>query len=224
MFLNCAKGGHRHLTKFPDGVSFHGVGTHGLAEQRSAFRVPAPPATADEYAAMIQRTPLRDHPPGLEFYDDLDNVGGMFVGPDWVIMLGLADMQRLTCKVLTQWSPQVAAIYRSRSGATPNAHALYAFAVHSATLRCLAHELGHALITAGSPNPFAPDGEAGADFYAGRFDAEMGRSPELGALFFLSIGCTGGSCHHPSPSIRATAHRAGFDAQLMETRRYSATG
>jgi hypothetical protein len=224
MLLNCAKGRHRRFTKFPNSIAFHGVSSHGLAEQRSATRVPTPPGTADEYAAMIQRTPLRDHPPGLEFYDDLGDVGGMFVGPDWAIMLGLGDMQRLTCKVLGQWSPQVAAIYRARNGAPPTAHALYAYAVHSATLRCLAHELGHALICAGSVNPFAPDGEAGADYYAGRFDAEMGRSPELGALFFLSIGCTGHACNHPSPSIRATAHRAGFDAQLLETRRYSATG
>ena len=223
MFLNCAKGRLHRVTKFPNGIAFHEVSAHGVAEQRSATRVSAPPGMADEYVAMIQRTPLRDHPPGLEFYDDLGNVGGMFVGPDWVIMLGLGDMQRLTTKVLGQWSPQVTEIYRARSGA-PSAHALYGFAVHSATLRCLAHELGHALICGGSPNPFAPDGEAGADYYAGKFDAEMGRSPELGALFFLSIGCTGHSCDHPSPSIRATAHRAGFDAQLMETRRYSLTG
>jgi hypothetical protein len=224
MLLNCAKGRLHGVTKFPDGIAFHEVSAHGIAEQRSATRVPAPPGMADEYATMIQRTPLRDHPPGLEFYDDLGDVGGMFVGPDWVIMLGLGDLQRLTCKVLGQWSPQVSTIYRARNGAPPSTQALYAYATHSATLRCLAHELGHALIVAGAPNPFAPDAEAGADFYAGRFDAEMGRSPELGALFFLSIGCTGHACDHPSPSIRATAHRAGFDAQLMETRRYAFTG
>jgi hypothetical protein len=224
MFLNCAKGRQRGITKLHNGIAFHRVGAHGFAEQRSAIRVADPPGTADEYATMIQRTPLRDHPPGLEFYDDLEDVGGMFVGPDWVIMLGLGDMQRLTCKVLRQWSPQVAAIYRARSGAPPSAEALYAFAAHSVTLRCLAHELGHALIVAGAANPFAPDGEAGADYYAGRFDAEMGRSPELGALFFLSVGCTGHACNHPSPSIRATAHRAGFDAQILETRQYAFAG
>jgi hypothetical protein len=80
----------------------------------------------------------------------------------------------------------------------------------------MAHELGHALIFTGAANPCAPDGEAGADYYAGKFDAAGGRSPDLGALFFWSIGCAGDFCDHPSPDIRAAACRAGFDAHLAQ--------
>ena len=57
------------------------------------------------------------------------------------------------------------------------------------------------------------DDEAGADFYAGKLDASMGRSRDLGAMFFFAIGCTGISCSHPAPELRASAYLAGHDAQ-----------
>jgi hypothetical protein len=217
MFLLCPKGCERSVARFQNGtVAFHGEAAHGFADQKSAVRVAAPRGMEVEYAAMTQRTRLHATPPALEFYDDLHDVGGMFVGLEWLIMLGVRDMQRIAGNVLRQWSPQVAALYRARTGMQPTPQALDTFAVQTATVRCMAHELGHALIFSGASNPYAPDGEAGADYYAGKFDAAGGRSPDLGAIFFWSIGCTGASCDHPSPDIRASAHRAGFDAQLAE--------
>jgi hypothetical protein len=217
MFLQCTTGCQQRVARFHDGrVAFHGVGVHGFADQKSAARVAAPQGLAEEYAAMIRRTALHANPPSLEFYDDLQDVGGMFVGIEWLILIGVRDMLRLAGKVLRQWSPQVAAIYGARTGIHPTAEGLHAIAVRTVAVRCMAHELGHALIFAGAANPCEPDGEAGADYYAGRFDAAGGRSPQLGALLFWSIGCAGDVCDHPSPNIRAAAYRAGFDAQVAE--------
>lgn len=74
----------------------------------------------------------------------------------------------------------------------------------------MAHELGHAAIYRGAHNPYAPDGEAGADYYAGRLDAHRNMNTELGAMFFFSIGCIGDSCTHPEPNVRAAAYRRGY--------------
>jgi len=98
-------------------------------------------------------------------------------------------------------------------GVRPDPGTLFAFAIDVATRRCIAHELGHAMISRGASNPYAPDDEAGADYYAGGFDAARNKNRDLGELFFHAIGCVGSSCTHPAPDVRAAAYRAGYVAQ-----------
>jgi hypothetical protein len=168
-----------------------------------------------EYQALVQMTQLSRSPPALEFYDDLHDVGGLFSGADWVIMVGLRDMERIAARVLSKWSERVADIYANgNGGARPTREVLRNYVHQAATRRCMAHEIGHALIYRGAANRYAPDGEAGADYYAGRLDAERRRSQALGEIFFWTIGCVGSSCDHPSPDDRAAAYNAGYADQL----------
>jgi hypothetical protein len=168
----------------------------------------------EEYRALVRATSMRDSPPALEFYDDLHGVGGMFVVDDWMIMIGVRDMQNVAADLLQRWRKQLTDLYMvGHGGQWPTPAELHAFAVEVATRRCMAHEIGHALISSGAPNPYKPDEEAGADYYAGRLDAIRGNDKSLGMMFFFSIGCVGVSCAHPTPNDRAAAYTAGYDEQ-----------
>ena len=167
-----------------------------------------------DFEDMLRRTSLCDNPPSLEFFDDLHGVGGMFVPAQSVILIGMKDQRDIAATVVSRWAQQVAAIYaHSNGGKRPTPAELSGFALDAAIRRCMAHEIGHALLAAGHANPYEPDEEAGADYYAGKFDAARGKSRELGEMFFFSIGCTGPSCTHPAPAARAAAYRAGYDEQ-----------
>jgi hypothetical protein len=214
--LWCPKGCECDVTRFPSGAAaLESCGCNGLVEARVSVRVQPPPGMAEEYAAMTQLTPLAQTPPGVDFYSDLHDVGGIFSGNDWVILVGVGDMLRIASTVLQSWQHAAEAVcMASNGGQRPSRPALFRFVVGAATVRCMAHELGHALIARGMANPYAPDGEAGADYYAGRLDAARGRNRQLGEMFFWSIGCVGPSCTHPRPDVRAGAYGAGYGLQL----------
>lgn len=212
-FLTCPKGCIRHAVRYTNGFATFAVpGTYG-PEHKTARQVAVPPAMHADYDKMVALTPLRDHPPALEFYDDLHGVGGMFIPQAWAIIVGVKDQAEIAARVRRIWPTEVAQLFRQVHGRLPAPGQLVPFVFDAAVRRCMAHELGHALIRNGSGNPYAPDEEAGADYYAGRFDAALGRMRNLGAMFFYSIGCVGPSCTHPEPDVRAEAHGAGFDHQ-----------
>jgi hypothetical protein len=217
VMLWCPKGCERDVTRFSNGAAaFEKCGCTGLAEARVSVRVQPPPGMAEEYAAMTQLTPLAQSPPAVEFYSDLHDVGGIFSVNDWGILVGVGDMLRVASRVLTSWQQAAEAVYLVNNGGhRPSRPTLFRFVVEAATVRCMAHELGHALIAGGMVNPYAPDGEAGADYYAGRLDAARGRNRQLGEMFFWSIGCVGPSCTHPRPDVRAGAYGAGYGIQLV---------
>lgn len=214
--VSCPKGCLRHVSRPRTGtVAFYGLNAVGELDALAATRVSMRAAMAAEYEDMVSRTRLGRPPPTLEFYDDLHGVGGLFIGDQWAILIGERDMERIARNVIRQWPQHVARLYMNGNGGqrgTPQA--VLAFAVTAATRRCIAHELGHALIYRGGANPYHPDAEAGADYYAGRLDAARGRHRLLGEMFFYSIGCIGDSCTHPSPPNRAAAYGAGYQQQL----------
>ncbi|MBI5515227.1 MAG: hypothetical protein HY909_15730 [Deltaproteobacteria bacterium] len=212
--MPCFKGClNRNVQRHPRRLLFTGRGLAGGPELKSATPVFGPADMVAEYREMVGLTNLRSAP-ALEFYDDLHGVGGIFSAADWTILVGVRDMDQIAGAVLGRWSAQVAAIYTQSYGSIPSAQTLPVYAREVATRRCIAHELGHALIYSGARNPYAPDDEAGADYWAGRLDAARGRSLELGEMFFWTIGCTSSSCDHPSPDVRAAAYRAGYESQL----------
>lgn len=214
--LSCCQGCIRPATRYANGaLTFHSANHDGRTEQKRSTRVALPPEFRTDYDAMVRRTPLKANPPILELYDTLHGVGGMFIAdPDqWVIVVGIQDMREIAAGVVARWETRVATIFANSSGGWPNRDQVHAFAFAAAMRRCTAHEIGHALLAAGSANPYAPDAEAGADYYAGRLDAACGRNRELGEMFFFSIGCVGTMCDHPSPSARATAYGKGYEDQ-----------
>jgi hypothetical protein len=77
----------------------------------------------------------------------------------------------------------------------------------------MAHELGHAMIAQGWRNPFFPDAEAGADYYAGKLDAARRHDWRIGSLIFQHIGCVGRTCAHPTPAARRDAYQRGYGEQ-----------
>jgi hypothetical protein len=212
------KGCLRRVTRCARRASLHALAfvAGGVGGTSVAVRAAPPNGIENEYAQMIASTPLRASPPALEFYEDLHGVGGLFDAQNWAILVGIRDMCEIAASVISRWPKEVATLYLSgRPGFWPTAIALSTFAFDAAVRRCVAHELGHALRSWGASNPYAPDDEAGADYYAGRLDAACGRSRDLGEMFFYAIGCVGESCDHPSPPNRAAAYGAGFDAQAM---------
>ena len=62
---------------------------------------------------------------------------------------------------------------------------LVAYAVEAATRRYLAHEVGHALISMGNPNPYDPDEEAGADYSRGSSMQPAGAAARSGRYLLL---------------------------------------
>ena len=76
--------------------------------------------------------------------------------------------------------------------------------------RAMAHEAGHAMRAEFcTPTPYR-DEELAADYLAGQLDAVLGWRPDLGALIFETIGCTGANCSHPLPRARRAAYLAGY--------------
>ena len=211
----CPKGCcDRNAVQYRNGLlTFVGPSGYGYEETKTAARVGTSPTLQRRYLGMISMTALRENPPTFEVHDDLHGVGGMFIADQWAIVVGAQDMRRIAHDVLGRWSHQVATIFVQTNGHWPTQEQLVHFVTEAATLRCIAHEIGHALIASGSGNPYHPDEEAGADYYAGRLDAAHGRSVELGKMFFYAIGCTGRTCSHPRPPTRAAAYAFGYDAQ-----------
>jgi hypothetical protein len=165
---------------------------------------------------MVSRIPGLARPPELEFYDDLHGVGGLFIADQWVIAVGQADMERIVENLIATRPTDVARVVQdiaAAQGAPINS--VRKVLLGGAMGRCIAHELGHALIFRGYVNPYAPDEEAGADHYAGRLDAARGKGGRLGEMFFRAIGCVGPTCHHPSPQGRVVAYSSGYHAQVQ---------
>lgn len=212
--LTCRKGCTRPVSRYTNGViGFTGPSAYGAPERKHATAIVVPSTMRADFDDMVCRTSLCTRPPSLEFFDDLHGVGGMFVPGDWAILVGIKDQRAIAATVVSSWPQQVAAIYAQSAGRWPTPTELSRFALDAAIRRCMAHEIGHALIVSGYPNRYQPDEEAGADYYAGEFDAVRGKNRALGEMFFFSIGCTGPSCTHPAPTVRAAAYRAGYDVQ-----------
>jgi hypothetical protein len=217
MFLYCPKGCCRQSRRHgADALAFETVGAWGESSAATARRVATPPEMQKAYSAMASK--LRDfgRPPTLEFYDDLHGVGGLFIPGDWVIAIGRKDMADIVERVLsTRWA-EVARVAQEVAAAKGFAITDVRKVMLGAAMgRCIAHELGHAAIHRGWHNPFAPDGEAGADYYAGRLDAARGNDWRLGEMFFRAIGCVGPSCSHPSPQGRSNAYVTGYREQTQ---------
>lgn len=213
--LHCSKGCSRRVARYTNGtLAFQAHDVWGFPQTKQANLVPPPSGMQKAFSDMIACTTLRSHPPALEFYDNLHGAGGMFVPDQWVIMVGLRDMREIAADVAQRWPDELINLYAGgyggRRASTPQ---LVEYSITAATGRCIAHEIGHAMIYKGYWNPYDPDQEAGADYYAGKLDAARGRSRALGKMFFFSIGCVGPSCDHPSPSVRAAAYDAGYDEQ-----------
>lgn len=210
-FLYCGRG-NLVASLGPDGPALFEL-TVPHRHRRSARQVPAIPAFERAYREMADAV-ASVRVPRLKFYDDLHDMGGLFVAADWVICLGIADMYRIADGVIASNRLLVEREVRkmaTRAGVpTPD---LRNVVFGAAAGRCLGHELGHALLSLGYSNPYDPDEEAGADYYAGKFDSVRGKSPELGAAFFAEIGCTGSRCTHPAPLKRAQAYLRGHRDQ-----------
>ena len=214
MRLPCQKGCQRRTGRYGKSLAFELANAYGQNTTGTANRVAAPPAMADAYAAMIAKVPTLGVAPTIEFYDSLHGVGGLFIPGEWVIAIGVQDIEEIADRVLAnQWS-EVAEIAtelaRSRGLSTADTRRVM---IAAGLGRCIAHELGHALIQRGWYHPFGRDAEAGADYFAGKLDAARGNDARLGELFFREIGCTGASCDHPSPDGRATAYLTGYVEQ-----------
>jgi hypothetical protein len=187
----------------------------GFHEQKVATQVPIPDAMRKDFDIMVSRTNLQNAPT-LEFYSNLHGVGGMFVGDQWAILIGVQDQQEIAAAVFRRWPAELQRIYlRVNKGRIPSQTQLFNWTVEAAIRRCMGHELGHALRATGRyQSPYA-DEEAAADYLAGKLDALRNMSPDLGRMFFFTIGCTGPSCTHPEPTTRAEAYQRGYDEQRL---------
>lgn len=169
------------------------------------------------YADMVSKVRIRFSAPQLEFYDDLRGVGGLFIADAWSIAVGQKDIEAIVDRLLaTRYKDVAQVVYQLGQAKGVNVSAVRTVLLDSAMARCIAHELGHALIHVGCHNPYAPDGEAGADYYAGRLDAARGIDWQLGEMFFRAIGCVGPTCTHPSPQGRSSAYCDGFNEQYAQ--------
>lgn len=221
MFLHCQKGCHRRGRRYSDGVlAFEGALASREGSSNTAHRVAAPPGMEKAYHEMVALVADFGQAPTLEFYDDLHGVGGLFIPDEWVIAIGVKDIEDIADSVLSARSVEVTRIATElspRIGHSPNA--VRNLMIAAGMGRCAAHELGHAVIFKGWINPFAPDGEAGADYYAGRFDAARGADRRLGEMFFRAIGCIGPTCDHPAPETRSKAYLVGYREQQQRAGR-----
>lgn len=209
----CNKGCVRSIARRPGGRMAFLETASGFPLNAQATKLVVPPEVAEDFATMVSLTHLAKHPPTLEMYDDLRGVGGMFVPDAWAIFVGEKDQREIAAEVIRRWPKHVTQLITQYLGRAPTRAELEQLVFDAAVRRCIAHEIGHALIHSGYSHPFGSDDEAGADFFAGQLDAATGRSRALGALFFFHIGCIGNSCTHPSPDQRAKAYAAGYDQQ-----------
>lgn len=173
--------------------------------------VATPSHVRREFDAIVAQTALK--PPTFEIYDSLRGVGGIFIADQWAIIVGMDDMRQIAAAMQRNWPGPLAALLASAIGRRPRLEEIAEWLVWEATSRCIAHEVGHALIYRGLGNPYHPDQEAGADYYAGRLDCARGNNLEIGKMFFQTIGCVGDLCTHPDPANRAAAYTAGYLAQ-----------
>lgn len=207
----CPKGCRQHARRVGTSLALHEASGRGT----TAVRVATRPSMTAAYAQMLAQIPSLRPAPALEFYDDLHGVGGLFIPTAWVIAVGVKDMERLVDNLLATRHDEVVAIAHElaqASGTRPSS--VRELLIGAAMGRCMSHELGHALIFRGWPNPYRPDEEAGADYYAGKLDAARGRDWRIGALFFAEIGCIGPTCTHPTPHERRNAYTYGYNEQL----------
>lgn len=212
----CVKGCKRGAIRSSAGtVLFLGPNHVGHDEQKTAVRVQISDALRKNFATMVQFTELK-HAPVLEFYNGLHGVGGMFLADQWAILIGVQDQQQIARQLVSRWPEELKRIYAGANGGQiPTIAGLLIWTTNAAIRRCMAHELGHALIAAGYQNPYPLDEEAAADHYAGKLDAVRGMNPDLGRMFFHTIGCIGPACGHPEPMERAEAYQRGYDEQRL---------
>lgn len=186
----------------------------GYREPRISRRLPTPQAMADAYASMLHAVKGLP-PPRLEFFDTLHGSGGLFFFDSWVIGIGLTDAGVIADALLRDHPDEVRRIALELAAGRRLARVdLRKIILGGVMGRVIAHELGHALLARGYRNPYAPDAEAGADFYAAKFDAARGKNGRLGQLVFHTVGCTGRLCTHPSPDTRAAVYAHGYNEQL----------
>jgi len=197
----------------PAGLLFEATVANGWPAQKVANRVSTPFGMANAYTDMVSKIPGFS-PPTLEFYDDLHGVGGLFLADQWVIAIGVRDMEEIADHVFaTRWAEVVQIVAQLAREQGMVVRDVRQVMIGMGMERCISHELGHSLISCGWHNPFAPDQEAGADFYAGKLDAARGQSWRLGEMIFRAIGCTGPTCDHPTPDGRSQAYVAGYNEQ-----------
>ncbi len=215
MYLHCKKGCHRQGRRYPGGIlAFESTFTKSGGATSTAHRVAAPPGMETAYHQMVALLPDFGRAPSLEFYDDLHGVGGLFMPADWAIAIGVKDIEGIADSVLNTRRSELTRIVVELFPSTWNLpRTVRNLTIAAGMGRCAAHELGHAVIYKGWNNPFAPDQEAGADYYAGRFDAARRADLRLGEMFFRAIGCTGPTCDHPTPDIRSRAYVMGYRDQ-----------
>jgi hypothetical protein len=215
MYAPCARGCRRSTRRERgNALAFEMASASGQRTTGVARRIPVPKEIVQAYTDMVSRVPDLARPPELEFYDDLHGVGGLFIADHWVIAVGQADMERIVENLIATQPASVARVVQDTAAAQgAPINSVRKVLLGGVMGRCIAHELGHALIFRGYVNPYAPDEEAGADYYAGRLDAARGKGGRLGEMFFRAIGCVGPSCHHPSPQGRVVAYSSGYHAQ-----------
>lgn len=216
MHLHCPKGCLRRSRCLSDGSRvIESIDTAGNPAQDVARGVRTPSAISRAYGQMTSRVRSLEHAPKLEFYDNLHGVGGLFIPDQWVIAVGVQDIGEIADRLLAERGPEIEQI-ANELGMAKRVRVTDArqLVVVAGTCRCIAHELGHAILFRGEVNPFYPDEEAGADYYAGKIDAARRTDWRLGEMFFSAIGCRGPSCSHPSPEERAGAYLAGYREQM----------
>lgn len=188
---------------------------HPLAPaRRVSQKLRTPQHLAADYQQMLTVVTGLPRRPALEVHDTLGGVGGMFVPSQNVILLDWQELDAIAARLRIDHAEEVRRFTRPAWPWTWVSQTAIESHVFTAVMRrVLAHELGHALIVAGYPHPFGGDEEAGADFYAGRIAAILGYDERFGALVFHELGCTGASCTHPRPGVRARAFVIGYREQ-----------
>lgn len=216
MYGECSRGCLRHSVRVSrTSLAFDAVAGRSARGQKTANRIATPSFAAHAYAEMVRQLRNFGRAPVLEFYETLHGVGGLFIADQWVIAVGLRDIQEIADRVLSNHWYEVAKIAQSLAARQNSVvKDVRSVMIGAGIGRCIAHELGHAVLYRGWRNPFHPDEEAGADYYAGRLDAARGTNWQLGEMFFRAIGCVGPTCNHPTPADRSNAYVTGYEEQL----------
>lgn len=174
-----------------------------------------PPEIARSYRDMTAAIGAFSEAPTLELHDTVHGVGGFFIPDQWAIIVGLEDQRVIARHLRTNhWSEAVRLTRLAMPGHVVVTEAdVVRVTDRAAILRCVAHELGHAIRHVGFRDRFPADEEAGADYWAGRLSAVANLDGRFGEFFFHAIGCTGASCTHPAPMERARAFATGYREQ-----------